>query len=69
MQSCGERKDEEDDKDVDVDVDVDGDVDGDGDVKSEAHGKSIEMQTWPVGCLPVSACLGGRVSWSPVVRE
>jgi len=63
MQSCGERKDEGDDKDVDVDVDVDGDV------KSEAHGKSIEMQTWPVGCLPVSACLGGRVSWSPVVRE
>jgi len=56
MQSCGERKDEEDDKDVDVDVD------GDGDVKSKAHGKSIEMQTWPVGCLPVSACLGGRVS-------
>jgi len=37
-------------------------VDGDGDVKSKAHGKSIEMQTWPVGCLPVSACLGGRVS-------
>jgi len=63
MKSCGEQKDEGDDKDVDVDVDVDGDV------KSETHGKSIEMQTWPVGCLPVSACLGGRVSWSPVVRE
>ncbi|KAH8232463.1 hypothetical protein KR032_007209 [Drosophila birchii] len=29
---------------------------GDEGKESKAHGKSIEMQTWPVGCLPVSGC-------------